>query len=155
MWSPRNYKKQEGLLQKNESLAKIKKNKKEQQLWEKKFKLAMKDVKKEYKEHVDKNIKANCNDFFKYIKSWKRAREAVRLEHIDKLKISKSPWPNGIHSRGFFKKLRCEIAALLTKICNLSFKSDSVAEHWKVAEVTPIFKKGSGNLDASQLNIFA
>ncbi|CAM4389985.1 unnamed protein product [Caretta caretta] len=38
---------------------------------------------------------------------------------------------------------KCEIAELLTMVCNLSFKSASVPNDWKIANVTPIFKKGS------------
>uniref|UniRef100_A0A452IGB1 Reverse transcriptase domain-containing protein n=1 Tax=Gopherus agassizii TaxID=38772 RepID=A0A452IGB1_9SAUR len=64
------------------------------------------------------------------------------LELIDKLNINKSPEPDGIHPR-VLKELKCEVAELLTKVCNLSFKSASVPNDWKLANVTPIFKKGS------------
>ncbi|KAM7181807.1 uncharacterized protein RBU57_000458 [Macrochelys suwanniensis] len=64
------------------------------------------------------------------------------LELIDKLNCNKSPGPDGIHPR-VLKELKCEIAELLTRVCNLSFKSASVPNDWKIANVTPIFKKGS------------
>ncbi|CAM5076620.1 unnamed protein product [Eretmochelys imbricata] len=40
-------------------------------------------------------------------------------------------------------ELKCEIADLLTIVCNLSFKSASVLNDWRIANVTPIFKKVS------------
>ncbi|XP_065409551.1 dnaJ homolog subfamily C member 12 isoform X1 [Chrysemys picta bellii] len=56
--------------------------------------------------------------------------------------INKSPGPDGIHPR-ILKELKCEIAELLTMVCNLSFKSSSVPNDWKIVNVTPIFKRGS------------
>ncbi|XP_053112296.1 calcium uptake protein 3, mitochondrial isoform X3 [Hemicordylus capensis] len=64
------------------------------------------------------------------------------LNCLEKLKANKSPGPDGIHPR-VLKELKCEIAHLLAKIFNLSLKSGSVPEDWRVANVTPIFKKGS------------
>ncbi|CAM5118702.1 unnamed protein product [Eretmochelys imbricata] len=43
------------------------------------------------------------------------------LELIDKLNSNKSRGPTGIHPR-VLKELKCEIAELLTMVCNLSFK---------------------------------
>ncbi|CAM4653796.1 unnamed protein product [Lepidochelys kempii] len=64
------------------------------------------------------------------------------LELIVKLNSNKSPEPDGIHPRAL-RELKCEIAELLTMVCNLSFKSATVPKDWKIANVTPIFKKGS------------
>ncbi|CAM4722295.1 unnamed protein product, partial [Lepidochelys kempii] len=64
------------------------------------------------------------------------------LEQTDKLNSNKSLGPDGIHLR-VLKELKCEIAGLLTGICNLSFKSTSVPNDWRIANVMPIFKKGS------------
>ncbi|CAM4661225.1 unnamed protein product [Lepidochelys kempii] len=64
------------------------------------------------------------------------------LELIEKFNSTKSPGPDGIHPR-VLKELKCEIAELLTMVCNLSFKSAIVPNDWKIANVTPIFKKGS------------
>ncbi|CAM4590202.1 unnamed protein product, partial [Caretta caretta] len=64
------------------------------------------------------------------------------LELTEKLNSNKSPEPDGIHPR-VLKELKCEIVELLTMVCNLSFKSATVPNDWKKANVTPIFKKGS------------
>ncbi|CAM4534756.1 unnamed protein product [Lepidochelys kempii] len=64
------------------------------------------------------------------------------LELIEKLNSNKSPGPDGIHPR-VLKELKCEIAELLTMVCNLSFKSATVPNDWKIANVMPMFKKGS------------
>ena len=179
-------------------------DKKEHKLWQKKCKSVIRQAKREYEEHIAKNIKKNNKQFFKYIRSRKPAREAVGplddqgvkgllkgdremaeklnaffasvftvedkkcmptpealtlggvlkdLSHIevtreevmrllDNLKTDKSPGPDGIHPR-VLKELKCELVDLLTKICNLSLNSASVPEDWKVANVVPIFKKGS------------
>ncbi|CAM5165119.1 unnamed protein product [Natator depressus] len=53
-----------------------------------------------------------------------------------------SPGPDGIHPR-VLKELKCEIAELLTMVCNLFFKLASVPNDWKIANVMPIFKKDS------------
>ncbi|XP_053160851.1 uncharacterized protein LOC128349017 isoform X3 [Hemicordylus capensis] len=68
-------------------------------------------------------------------------REDV-INCLEKLKINKSPGPDGFHPR-VLKELKCKIADLLAKIYNSSLQSDSVPEDWKVASVTPVFKKGS------------
>ncbi|CAM4388385.1 unnamed protein product [Lepidochelys kempii] len=65
------------------------------------------------------------------------------LELIEKLNSNKSPGPDAIHPR-VLKELKCEIVKLLTMVCNLSFKSATVPNDWKIANVTPICKKGSG-----------
>ncbi|KAG6933041.1 hypothetical protein G0U57_020115, partial [Chelydra serpentina] len=64
------------------------------------------------------------------------------LKLIDKLNCNKSPGPDGIHPR-VLKELKCEIAELFTRVCNLSFKLASVPNDWKIANVMPIFKRGS------------
>ncbi|CAM5127487.1 unnamed protein product [Eretmochelys imbricata] len=64
------------------------------------------------------------------------------LELTEKLNSNKSPEPDGIHPR-VLKELKCEIVELLTMVCNLSFKSATVPNDCKKANVTPIFKKGS------------
>uniref|UniRef100_K7GG65 Reverse transcriptase domain-containing protein n=1 Tax=Pelodiscus sinensis TaxID=13735 RepID=K7GG65_PELSI len=69
-------------------------------------------------------------------------RKEEVLEQIEKLNVNKSSGPDGIHPR-VLKELKWEIAELLSVVCNLSLKSASVPNDWKVANVTPIFKKGS------------
>ena len=63
------------------------------------------------------------------------------LNLIDNLKASKSPGPEGIHPI-VLKGLKYEHAEVLTQTCNMSLSSASVPEDWKMANVTPIFKKG-------------
>ncbi|CAM4600474.1 unnamed protein product, partial [Lepidochelys olivacea] len=65
------------------------------------------------------------------------------LELIEKFSSNKSPGPDGIYPR-VLKELKCEIVELLTMACNLSFKSATVPNDWKISNVMPIFKKGSG-----------
>ncbi|CAM5131339.1 unnamed protein product [Natator depressus] len=64
------------------------------------------------------------------------------LELIEKLNSNKSLGPDGIYPR-VLKELKCEIVELLTMVCNLSFKSATVPNDWKIANVMPMFKNGS------------
>ncbi|CAM5086896.1 unnamed protein product [Natator depressus] len=113
----------------------------------------------------DKVIAEKLNEFFASIFTAKDVREIPKpelsfvgekseelsqievsleevLELIEKLNNNKSPGPDGIHPR-VLKELKCEIVELLTMICHLSFKSATVPNDWKIANVMPIFKKGS------------
>ncbi|CAM4681052.1 unnamed protein product [Lepidochelys kempii] len=85
----------------------------------------------------DKVIEEKLNEFFASVFTAEDVREIVGdkseelsqievsleevLELIDKLNSNKSPGPTGIHPR-VLKELKCEIAELLTMVCNLSFK---------------------------------
>lgn len=51
--------------------------------------------------------------------------------------------PDDIHAR-VLKELKYEAADLLTKIYNLSFRSDGTPVDWIVANVTAIFKREAG-----------
>jgi hypothetical protein len=63
-------------------------------------------------------------------------------KQIKKLKTSKSPGPDGLHPRAL--KESCEeIAEALAIIFKKSMEEGVVPDHWKIAEVTAIFKKGS------------
>lgn len=53
-------------------------------------------------------------------------REEV-LEFINKLQTNKSPGPDGVYPK-VLKELKCEIAHLLTKICNMFLRLFSVPE---------------------------
>ncbi|CAM4589829.1 unnamed protein product [Lepidochelys kempii] len=113
----------------------------------------------------DKVITAKLNEFFASVfmaedvreipkpepsfagdksEEWSQIKVSLEevLESIEKLNSNKSPGPDGIHPR-VLKELKCEIAELLTMVCNLSFKSATVPNDWKISNVTPIFKKGS------------
>lgn len=41
-------------------------------------------------------------------------------------------------------EFKCEIAYLLISVCNLTLKSTSVLEEWRVGNVTLILKRGPG-----------
>ena len=60
---------------------------------------------------------------------------------IDKLKICKSPGPDKIYPR-ILKEVKEAISKLLCAIFNLSLRTGKVVSEWKLANVTPLFKKG-------------
>ena len=59
---------------------------------------------------------------------------------IDKLKICKSPRPDKIYPRTL-KEIKEAICKPLCKIFNLSLQTGKVVSEWKLANVTPLFKK--------------
>ena len=63
------------------------------------------------------------------------------LRAIDKLKINKTPGPDKISPR-ILKQVKDEISKPLTQIFNMSVSNGAVPQEWKLANVTPIFKKG-------------
>ncbi len=64
---------------------------------------------------------------------------------IDKLKINKTPGPDTISPR-ILKEVKSELVKPLTLLFNTSLQSGSLPDDWKLANVTPIFKKGSKSL---------
>ena len=60
---------------------------------------------------------------------------------IDKLKICKSPGPDKIYPR-ILKEVKEAIYKPLCAIFNLSLRTGKVVSEWKLANVTPLFKKG-------------
>ena len=68
-------------------------------------------------------------------------REKV-LEKLKGLKIDKSPGPDGLHPR-VLKEIAEEIVEALVMIFQKSLESGKVPEDWKIAVVTPLFKKGT------------
>ena len=60
---------------------------------------------------------------------------------IDKLKICKSPGPDKIYPR-ILKEVKEVICKPLCAIFNLSLRTGRVVSEWKLANVTPLFKKG-------------
>ena len=60
---------------------------------------------------------------------------------IDKLKICKSPGPDKIYPR-VLKEVKEVICKPLCVIFNLSLRTGKVVRGWKLANVTPLFKKG-------------
>ena len=62
-------------------------------------------------------------------------------KHLKDIKVSKTPGPDGIHPR-VLKELSSVLAIPLTKIFQSSLDTGSVPQSWKLANITPIFKKG-------------
>ena len=60
---------------------------------------------------------------------------------IDKMNVNKSPGPDQISPR-ILKEAKNEIVKPLTILFNLSLRTGIVPNDWKLANVTPIFKKG-------------
>ena len=67
---------------------------------------------------------------------------------IDKLKVNKSPGPDTISPR-VLKEAKCELIKPLTLLFNKSLQSGSMPDDWKLANVTPIFKKGNKTLPSN------
>eukprot|EP00061_Rhincodon_typus_P009870 g33691.t1 len=63
------------------------------------------------------------------------------LEKLNGLKVDKSPGPDGLHCR-FLKEIAEEIVEALVAIFQESLESGRIPEDWKIADVTPLFKKG-------------
>ena len=67
------------------------------------------------------------------------------LQCIDKLKVSKSPGPDSISPR-VLKEAKAELVKPVTSIFNKSLQSGTIPDEWKLANVTPIYKKGNKSL---------
>ncbi|KGL88429.1 hypothetical protein N301_14627, partial [Charadrius vociferus] len=69
----------------------------------------------------------------------------VNKEHVkdqlDKLDIHKSMGPDGMHPR-VLRELGEVIAGPLSIIFERSWRTGEVPEDWRIANVTPVFKKG-------------
>lgn len=61
---------------------------------------------------------------------------------LQRLKINKSPGPDGIHPR-VVKEMREELLEPLRILFNSSLEEGIVPEDWKNAHITAIFKKGN------------
>eukprot|EP00061_Rhincodon_typus_P008823 g31774.t1 len=61
---------------------------------------------------------------------------------LKSIKADKSPGPDGIYPR-LLREAREEIAGFLTKIFVSSLATGKIPEEWQVANVVPLFKKGT------------
>ena len=61
---------------------------------------------------------------------------------LNSLKVNKSPGPDGIHPR-ILKELANELSEPLSFLFNNSLSKGKIPSDWKIAEVRPIFKKGT------------
>ena len=60
---------------------------------------------------------------------------------LDKLNPYKAPHPDNLQP-GILRELSCQIAPVLCNIFKVSVKTGTVPDNWKLANVTPIHKKG-------------
>jgi len=67
--------------------------------------------------------------------------ESVIMEKLQKLRIDKSPGPDGVHPQ-LLKECASVIVKPLSIIFQKSFMTGIFPEEWKTATVVPIFKKG-------------
>ena len=61
---------------------------------------------------------------------------------LNSLKVNKSPGPDGLHPR-ILSELSFELSRPLTLLFNKTMSCGVIPSDWKIAEVRPIFKKGS------------
>ena len=70
--------------------------------------------------------------------------EELVFKKLSNLKQSKSPGPDGLHPR-VLKELKAEVAKPLELIFNASLHSGEIPQDWRIANISPIFKKGKKN----------
>ena len=63
---------------------------------------------------------------------------------LSELKPRKSPSPDSIHPT-ILKKCAGTLAPSLSDICNVSLASGMLPHNWKLADITPLHKKGAQN----------
>ena len=90
------------------------------------------------------NVLTNNNDVLNGI----TVTERDVLKCIDKLKVNKSQGPDKISPR-ILKEAKLELVTPLTLLFNKSLQSSTMPDEWKLANVTPIFKKGSKSLPSN------
>eukprot|EP00794_Sanderia_malayensis_P014125 gene14125-15603_t len=71
--------------------------------------------------------------------------EAMILNKLSDLNISKSPGPDGLHPR-VLKELRVSLLKPLQIIFSCSIRNGKLPDEWKEAKISAIFKKGSRKL---------
>ena len=70
------------------------------------------------------------------------------LKALMKTNITKSCGPDELHPR-MLKELAVKLAAPMTKLFNQSLFLGEVPEEWKMANASPIFKKGRRKVSAN------
>ena len=60
---------------------------------------------------------------------------------LEKLKVDKSPGPDGIHNRVLFE-IKDQIGKVLSILFQKSFQSGQLPKEWKEGNIVPIYKKG-------------
>ena len=84
---------------------------------------------KQYKEELS-NIEIKVEDIFQI---------------LSKIRIDKTPGPDGIHPR-LLKETSIELSIVLCKIFNTSIKTGKLPKDWKQAHISAIFKKGDNSI---------
>ena len=64
------------------------------------------------------------------------------LKYLQNLNANKSPGPDHIPAR-ILKICAAELAPSISRMLNISFSTGQVPDDWKIADISPIFKKGS------------
>ena len=67
--------------------------------------------------------------------------DGVVREHLSRINAHKSMGPDGMHPH-VQRELAEVIAELLSIIFDRSWRTEGVPEDWRIASVTPVFKKG-------------
>ena len=67
------------------------------------------------------------------------------MMHLSKMKTNKSPGPDKFYPK-ILKQVKDKITKHLANIFNMSLHEGKVPEDWKLADITPIFKKGDRKL---------
>ena len=83
-----------------------------------------------------------CNVDFTQI----RITESEVVDVLKLLKLNKATGPDGISNR-MLKLTHSTVSYPLTKLFNLSLKTHTYPDLWKIAHVMPLFKKGEKSLD--------
>ena len=76
--------------------------------------------------------------------------DQLTLELLESLNVGKATGIDGISAR-VLKTTAPGIAKSLTQLFNYSLKTGGIPEEWKVANVTPVFKKGRKVYRSQQL----
>ena len=68
--------------------------------------------------------------------------EEVVMKKLNKIRISKSPGPDGIHPR-VLSELKSVLVTPLTLIFRASLEMDQIPDKWNEANITAFYKKGN------------
>ena len=92
------------------------------------------------KDITDVEVRDRCVNALENVNISKEELSSI----LNCVKVDKSPGPGGIYPRLLWEA-REEIAGALTDIFTSSLTTGEVPEDWKMANVVPLFKKGSRN----------
>lgn len=92
----------------------------------------------------DKPYKGVCREYTQYVMTEDAiSMDPVTVERaLQRLKVEKSPGPDGIHPM-VLRECAGVLSVPLSKIFMKSLQTGRVPQEWKLANVTPLFKKGT------------